>query len=460
MSHDIAIRENIHQICTRRDKALDEFTANLDVFLTAQSACKQALNVYGGFYGGSSRNLDNLTESIDRERALSEARKKIDASVWTHLMQTTGILELMNAAQKREWECQLSSEPPTADLNTVLATFETLWITREQTFLKGMADVFSNLDRRFKSHDAFKVKSRIILDGLFSSTSGDMSYRSRDQFHDIERICSILTEEPSDWLSLEQAIKDSRSGWGPQQSLTESRFFKIRGFMNGNAHVYFTDPAVVSKINEALRAYYGEVLPDGVMKEDSDITRSRSTAVSKDLAFYRTSPNTAKEVLECFRVAVDGPLLEPSAGDGALVHAMLDKFKDRPITAIEIDPGRFEILNRIEGINAIRGNFLSMTPKPIYAGVVMNPPFYGMHWIDHVLAAWEWLKPGGQLIAILPVTAEVGGQPKQVKFREWVDQYRRTRWGWDRAFNDLPAGSFAESGTNINTVTLTIKKPD
>jgi hypothetical protein len=457
MSQDIAVRENINQICAKREKALAEFERGIGIFQQSQEICKQAVSSFGGYYDGHTRDLDKVRDKVDSDVAIAQARRWINATVWQHILNTSGLSDLMNADQKKEWRDQLKDEPPEADLETVLATFENLWMQREKTFLEGMANVFARLDDRFKSHDAFKIGSRIILDHMFEADSGRMVYRRRDQFQDIERICAILSGKPAGYGSIVDEIGDDRrSIFGEaRQSEYESEFFRVKGFKNGNAHLYFKSKELVSEINRALRAYYGEVLPDGIDRSD-DISRSRSTAVSKDLAFYRTPQETAERVVDHFYIPVEGPILEPSAGDGALVHAAMKEFEGREIHAIEVNEGRYRVLKHIKGVKATRANFLALEPSPIYAAVIMNPPFYNTHWIDHVLAAWEWLKPGGRLVAILPVTAEVGQEPRQIKFREWVKKWTYSRY--DRAFSDLPEGSFRESGTNINTVTLTLEK--
>jgi hypothetical protein len=71
----------------------------------------------------------------------------------------------------------------------------------------------------------------------------------------------------------------------------------------------------------------------------------------------------------------------------------------------------------------------------------MNPPFYGKHYVKHVLHALKFLKPGGKLTAILPASAR------------YDHKLLDGRW------SDLPVGSFSESGTNINTTVLTMWAP-
>ena len=89
-------------------------------------------------------------------------------------------------------------------------------------------------------------------------------------------------------------------------------------------------------------------------------------------------------------------------------------------------------------------NFLQTVPTPDFDMVVMNPPFYGKHYAKHVRHALRFLKPGGTLTAILPATA---------RYDHGLLDDLAPQW------QDLPVGSFSESGTNVSTTVCTIKKP-
>ena len=102
-------------------------------------------------------------------------------------------------------------------------------------------------------------------------------------------------------------------------------------------------------------------------------------------------------------------------------------------------------------------NFLEMQPTATFDFVVMNPPFYGTHYMDHVKHAFEFLAPGGMLRAILPASAEVNESKKHTAFRAWAMKHNDL--GWAGPFRDLPAESFRESGTMIQTVVLHLRAP-
>ncbi|TNE54821.1 MAG: SAM-dependent methyltransferase, partial [Sphingomonadales bacterium] len=107
---------------------------------------------------------------------------------------------------------------------------------------------------------------------------------------------------------------------------------------------------------------------------------------------------------------------------------------------IEVDQSRASECRR-KGHSVMMANFLETAPTGDFDQVVMNPPFYGRHYAKHVRHALDYLKPGGRLTAILPITA-----------RHDHGELDDLRPQW----SDLPIGSFRESGTNINTTVATI----
>jgi len=163
-----------------------------------------------------------------------------------------------------------------------------------------------------------------------------------------------------------------------------------------------------------------------------------------------------RQVLRNFHVAAGSRVLEPSAGTGNMVRPLLQE--GARVTAVEIELSRVHALEAVaqadDNLTVVHANFLRFPTDPTYDAVVMNPPFFGTHWMEHVLHAFDFLAPGGTLVAVLPVTAELGDSRKHRTFRAWADEH--TPYGVP--FRDLPAESFAESGTRINTVILTLRK--
>jgi SAM-dependent methyltransferase len=129
-------------------------------------------------------------------------------------------------------------------------------------------------------------------------------------------------------------------------------------------------------------------------------------------------------------------VLEPSCGDGRI----LDELRARGCRSFGIEVhGARSAEARAKGHSVLTANFLECPPRPEFDFVVMNPPFYGRHYVKHVRHALKFLKPGGTLVSILPATAHYDHDDLK---GDWTD---------------LPVGSFAESGTNVPTGILKIR---
>ena len=84
---------------------------------------------------------------------------------------------------------------------------------------------------------------------------------------------------------------------------------------------------------------------------------------------------------------------EPSAGIGAIVRPVLKM--GATVDAIEIHPDRAAALRGMAhpALKVHCANFLKVTPAPVYDLILMNPPFSGTHFMDHVKHAWDFLAP-------------------------------------------------------------------
>lgn len=97
-------------------------------------------------------------------------------------------------------------------------------------------------------------------------------------------------------------------------------------------------------------------------------------------------------------------ILEPSAGTGNLVAAILQEWPEADLVAWEINHALAHRLMTTHGaaIRVMHGDFLTAaTPEPFDA-VIMNPPFERRAWVKHVRHAFGMLRDGGRLVTIIP----------------------------------------------------------
>lgn len=183
--------------------------------------------------------------------------------------------------------------------------------------------------------------------------------------------------------------------------------------------------------------------------------------VKKDLGFFPTPPRLAEDMVRRADVRIHHLCLEPSCGPGQIVSALSDV---RPgwIDCVDIHaPHIAALLNArhpngsLRRFTALCADFLTLPPEPIYDRIVMNPPFSapGIRAVDatHIMHAWHFLKPGGRLVAI----ASAG-----LSFR--TDTMTATVRDAAETFGTIlpnPEGTFSPSGTDVQTVLVTMNKP-
>ncbi len=401
-----------------------------------------------------------LFQTFDGQSSFDAFRAYVDACTWFRLYHDTGMFALMDVDARKALTVELSGNTPEVTQESAYERMLALHDERATIFRRGLANSFIRLDRRFKSHDPYQFARRVILTHLFDVHG----YSRRDSFDvldDIERAFAVLDLKPNhEPGAARKAITDARyGGSGARQTLVHTDYFKIRVYMNGNVHLWFTREDLVNRVNQELAAYYGAVLPDAVPTPEHELHRkANTTAVSKDLAFYRTPRKVIDEILEAGlgRKLHDKPnptVLEPSAGDGAIVRALLGYTPN--VTAIEVDPDRYRQIAALQGRNpkltAVCANFLGIPARPTFDLVVMNPPFVGTHYVAHVLHAYEFLEPRGTLYCVLPATAQYSEHGDHAKFQAWATKHKAR-------FTDLPAESFKDSGTRIHTCYMTLTK--
>ncbi|GGB64741.1 ParB/RepB/Spo0J family partition protein [Deinococcus soli (ex Cha et al. 2016)] len=147
--------------------------------------------------------------------------------------------------------------------------------------------------------------------------------------------------------------------------------------------------------------------------------------------------------------------LEPSAGEGAIVDAL---HEDHGVRAdcLELHPDRADAIRK-RGYDVIGGDFLTFTPEQPYDYVLMNPPFtaQGDAWayITHVEHALTCLKPGGQLVAVVPQGYTFGTYKRIQAFREFCEANAAS------PMHTFAPDTFRASGTSVATCLIHVTKP-
>lgn len=160
----------------------------------------------------------------------------------------------------------------------------------------------------------------------------------------------------------------------------------------------------------------------------------------RDQSFF-TPPEIADFAVSVADVGRGTSVLEPSAGRGALAHSCA-RAGAKEIWCIEQNPEHSRHISFPHPrLHVTVADFLKVTPEGQFDRVVMNPPFSRGTDVVHILHALRFLNPDGVLVSIM------AKRPLPLSLSSL-----------DHDVEELPAKSFASSGTNVNTQLITIRK--
>jgi SAM-dependent methyltransferase len=463
MPYDLIRRDSINELCGQRDAALKMFGEMWDQYDAVCKAVRRAAPS-GHFTIPEEYRGSPWVRIPDRDKFLNGMRVSVDRAVWPHLMSVGQFETLMGHTERQKLRNDLWNEdPPEATPENCWVTFERLMADSGAIFRSGVAVAFANLDRRFRSHDGFKIGSRIVLTYFASDGRVNYSGRAEETMRDVERTFRTLDGERMEGIV---GKANSAMGYRNPTCNVEDDYFRLKVFKNGNAHLWFKRDDLVERVNKLLAEHYGAVLGHSETRAPEHENRP---GYAKHFGFFATPESVATTVAEkagLYRRTEQEPLriLEPSAGTGALIAAARGAHTalQPHIRAVEIERDRARGL-AVLGIadRVISGDFLELSPEQVgtFDRILMNPPFDGGRDIDHVRHAVKFLRPGGRLVAVMSAGTEFRDDARTVAFRELAkrmkprDSYHGSQW------SDLPAGSFKEAGAMVNTVTFTLEAP-
>lgn len=183
--------------------------------------------------------------------------------------------------------------------------------------------------------------------------------------------------------------------------------------------------------------------------------------------FFPTGEGLAARVAEMAELATETGLqiLEPSAGTGSLVLAAVERIgAASKIWTVERVPALSAVLDIIaEGHpeqvqNLGTGDFLAYEDGEFsgpaeFDRIVMNPPFEKGQDMQHVLAAYSLLKPGGILVAIVCANVWYREDGDFPAFRDWLAEVNAET---ERAPDDAFQGTIRT--TKTAAIVLKIRK--
>lgn len=244
---------------------------------------------------------------------------------------------------------------------------------------------------------------------------------------------------------IEEGFSEGSLYYLPKVQLDRSTYVKVNKVLE----------ALGGKWNRKLKAHvFPETIEEAI---DNVILTGEVVDLKKELQFFETPPELADKLVEMAEIEDEVLCLEPSAGKGNIVDALVrGGVKSENIQCYEINEDFVYILQS-KGFKTVCSDFIQIQPNDVIYGlgydrVVMNPPFTKQQDIDHVLHSLQFLNKGGILVSVMGAGVMFRTNQKTKNFWEIIYHMKSYE------VEELPEKTFKTSGTNVNTIVLKVKK--
>jgi len=173
--------------------------------------------------------------------------------------------------------------------------------------------------------------------------------------------------------------------------------------------------------------------------------------LKKEFQFFATPVEIADRLVELAELEPEYSILEPSAGQGALVKAIHRVHPNLQVDCFELMDLNRTFIENIDNVTLLGKDFLSETKEKLYDRIVANPPFSKNQDIDHVTEMYKCLKDGGRLVSIMSNHWRFTSGKKEKAFKEFIE-------GEGAQVYEIEAGAFKESGTNISACIVVLDR--
>lgn len=188
--------------------------------------------------------------------------------------------------------------------------------------------------------------------------------------------------------------------------------------------------------------------PTALLKQ---IANGEKRNLKKEFQFFATPDDLAREMVRYAEIKDSDIVLEPSAGQGAIIKAIHSYHSGKVVNYFELMDLNRTILSDIPNTRYNGSDFLKCVDQQ-YDKIIANPPFSKNQDIEHIRKMYEVLKPGGRIVTISSQHWKWTTGKKEKAFEKWLNEL-------EADVNSYDAGTFSESGTKVATFLIIIDKP-
>lgn len=257
-------KDSIEELVGHRNRAIELARQGFLLTAEANEASERAAPFVSYCGLGSSHEVGGRGHTYSElHDYLKAVRRHIDKYAWESLLNHSGLRNLMDATAYRQFREQLDKDPPEFSGENITSTFMGLAADAPQILERSVVTVFEKLRTRrtHKTNGAFGIGPKIILTSAVSTYGWNSYGYTREMVRDMDRMFHVLDgKKPPDSGDLADAISDTIR---KKEKLLNTEYFECKLFMgNGNLHMKFKRPDLVTKVNRILTKHKGVTLPD------------------------------------------------------------------------------------------------------------------------------------------------------------------------------------------------------
>lgn len=193
------------------------------------------------------------------------------------------------------------------------------------------------------------------------------------------------------------------------------------------------------------------VFPSDPTELLNQVANGEARNIKKEYQFYATPSILADDLVEYADISETDDILEPSAGQGAIIQAINRILPNKIVDCYELMDINRDFLSKITTANLIGNDFLAETNLKFYDKIIANPPFSNNQDISHVREMYNRLKIGGRLVSITSKHWNLSNNKKEKDFKNWLNELNAEVY-------DIENGAFKSSGTMIGGYIIVINK--
>jgi len=172
--------------------------------------------------------------------------------------------------------------------------------------------------------------------------------------------------------------------------------------------------------------------------------------LKKDFQFFETPSKLAKRLVSLAELKQTETVLEPSAGQGAIIREINKVYSGIPC-CYELMDVNIEVLQKSDlRFNLIGSDFIRST-SGTFDKIIANPPFSKNQDIKHIKKMYNKLNVDGLLVSMASTHWENAKNSTERKFRDWLKDV-------DAEIIPIKAGAFKASGTMIASNIIIVRK--